>query len=1121
MQKGRRIVCLFAMRYFIYLGILSPSFMRKFLLLLILVSGCKKDDTLFTLLDSGKTGVDFNNYIDEDEENNVLRYGYFYNGGGVAAADFNNDGLVDLYFTGNMVANKLYLNRGDMAFEDVSEKSGTGLNEGWKTGVSLVDINDDGWVDVFVCRAGAADPRLRTKLLYVNNGKTADGIPTFTEKAADYGLNDVSYTTQAVFFDYDRDGDTDCFLLNHSVQEYAGFSNLIASYREQRNEAYGNKLLRNDGGKFTNMTDSAGIVSNVLSFGLGVNVNDFNNDGWQDLYIANDYNENDYLYLNEKNGKFREVIRESMGHVSLFSMGTDAADINNDGLMDVLTLDMLPAGNERIKLTTGDDNYDKYQQLLRAGFHDQSMRNMLQLNNGVNQNGVPVFSEIGQLAGVSNTDWSWAALLADFDNDGWKDIFISNGYARDYTNMEFLKYSVDKQVQGNQGGNAPKQMEVIAQMPPINEPDYIFQNQKNLTFAKKVKEWGFEKSNQSNGAIYADLDNDGDLDLVTSNVGQKAFIYRNNAETMLGSHTSLRVKLSSPKYAYLAGAKVTLYGDSLTQTQNFIPVRGFQSAQWDALHFGLGGNSRIDSLAVAWADGSRQVLKGVTGKELTLRYADARKAADSPTISAPLWEPAALIDFTHMEDARNDFRIQTLLPAMLTYQGPHLAQKDINGDGTDDFYIAGARGQSGALFLSSNGAFRRSVQPAFEADAAFEDADAVFFDADGDGDEDLLITSAGYELNADDPLLASRLYVNEKGSFKKAPFPAIALNASTAAVADLDKDGDLDIFLGSRATPGRFPESAGGVLMVNNGKAGFTDETGSRAPQLREAGMITDAVFGDLEKDGFPDLILTADWMPVQVFSNNRGKLVNASQKWGVANLHGCWNALQAADLDGDGDTDFVVGNMGTNWQWNITSPTGLALYAADFDNLNRVVPVVAVTEQGKQYPYASRDELLDQIPSLKKKYTDYIGYSKATLPEMFSDEKLKGARKFIVNEYRTGVLENTNGKFVFHALPVEAQFAPVHAIAVHDMDGDGKPDITLGGNTRQARVRMGKNDASFIQVFCNKGRLKFSYLPQQKSGFYVAGDVRDLAVFQVGGTQYLLGAINNAPLVGYRFRTR
>lgn len=1095
--------------------------MRKLLFALIFLSACKKDDTLFTLLDAGKTGVDFNNYIEENEENNVLRYGYFYNGGGVAAADFNNDGLVDLYFTGNMVANKMYLNRGDMEFEDVSEKSGTGLNDGWKTGVSLVDINDDGWVDIFVCRAGAQDPRLRTKMLYVNNGKTADGIPTFTEKAAEYGLNDASYTTQAVFFDYDRDGDTDCFLLNHSLQEYAGFSTLLASYRQQRNEAYGNKLLRNDGGRFTNVTDSAGIVSNVLSFGLGVNVNDFNNDGWQDLYIANDYNENDYLYLNEKNGKFREVIRQAMGHVSLFSMGTDAADLNNDGLMDIVTLDMLPHSNERIKLTSGDDNYDKYQQLLRAGFHDQSMRNMLQLNNGPNADGIPVFGEIGQLAGISNTDWSWAALMADFDNDGWKDIFISNGYARDYTNMEFLKYSADKQVETNKGSNAPKQMEIIAKMPPINEPDYIFQNQKNLTFTKKIKEWGFEKNNQSNGAIYADLDNDGDLDLVTNNVGQKAFVYRNNAETMLGGNKTLKVKLTAPRYAYLAGAKVVLYSDSLTQTQNFIPVRGFQSAQWDALHFGLGNKSRIDSLVITWADGKKQRLQGITGNEITLRYADARESA-APAISQPsLWEPAPLLDFTHQEDPRNDFRIQTLLPAMLTYQGPHLAQQDVNGDGTDDIYIAGARGQAGVLFVSNGGGFRKTAQPAFESDAGFEDADAAFFDADGDGDQDLLVTSAGYELAAGDPLLLPRLYLNEKGVFRKAVWPAVGMNASAVAVADVDRDGDLDVFLGSRVVPGRFPESPGGVLLLNDGKAHFTNVTTMHAPDLSKAGMVTDAAFTDLNKDGYPELVLTTDWMPVQVFTNAGGKMRNASQSWGTDGLNGCWNVLQAADLDGDGDADLVVGNMGMNSQWNITSPAGLSLYAADFDQLNRIVPVITVREGGKEFPYASRDELLDQIPSLKKKYTDYVSYSTAAWPDMLPADKLNSARRLEVKEFRTGFLENVNGRFVFHPLPAEAQFAPVHAIAVQDMDGDDKPDIVLGGNASQTRVRMGRTDANLIQVFLNRGRMQFAHARQSKIGFYQSGDVRDLAFVKVAGKQWMLAAINNAPLSAYRLREK
>ncbi|SKB55086.1 FG-GAP-like repeat-containing protein [Dyadobacter psychrophilus] len=1091
---------------------------RIILLITIFFASCQNKDTLFSLLKSNETGIEFNNFIDEDAENNVLAYGYFYNGGGVAAADFNNDGLVDLYFTGNMVANKLYLNKGDLEFEDISEKSGTGLNEGWKTGVSLVDINDDGWIDIFVSRAGAENPRLRSKLLYVNNGKTADGIPTFTEKSAQYGLDDQSYTTQAVFFDYDRDGDTDCFLLNHSVQKYAGFSNLIGSYREQRNEAYGNKLLRNDGGRFSNVTDSSGIVSNVLSFGLGVNISDFNNDGWQDIYIANDYNENDYLYLNQKDGKFKEVIREATGHVSLYSMGTDAADINNDGLMDIMTLDMLPASNERIKLTSGDDNYDKYQQLVRAGFHDQTSRNMLQLNNGVNANGVPVFSEIGQLAGVSNTDWSWAALMGDFDNDGWKDIFVSNGYARDYTNMEFLKYSTDAQVKASQSGKMPTQMEIIAQMPPIDEPDYIFQNQKGLTFAKKIKEWGFEKTNQSNGAIYADLDNDGDLDIVTNNVNQKAFVYRNNAETKIKSNY-LKVKLESPKYAFTAGTKLTLFSDSLTQTQNFMPVRGFQSAQWDHVHFGLGTDSKIDSLVVTWADGSEQVVKNpVVNKSLVVKYSDAKKL-QGRQLAKPFtyWKPVTGPDFTHLEDARNDFRIQTLLPNMLSYQGPKMAQKDINGDGTDDFYIAGARGQAGSLFISQNGKWVRSVQPEFEGDAAYEDADAAFLDADGDGDQDLLIVSAGYELNPEDPLLIPRLYINANGRYRRTSFPKLAGNAGTIAVSDLDKDGDLDVFLGVRVTPGRFPESAGGLLFTNDGKGNFTDQTVQLAPKLAKIGMVTDAVFEDLNKDGYPELILTADWNPIRVFGNNRGKLSDASATYGTAALNGCWNTIKSADLDGDGDLDFVVGNMGVNWQWNLTSPDSLALYAADYDNLQRIVPVIGVTENGVEMPYASRDELLDQIPSLKKKYTDYVSYSKAKLSEILPGEKLKNAQKLSAKIFKSGILENRNGKFIFHPLPVEAQFAPVYAISLFDMDANGKSDIVLGGNLKQTRVRVGKSDANLIQVFLNRGNFGFEYVPQAKSGFFTTGEVRDLAIVTIGHETQLLAAMNNAKLVTYR----
>jgi enediyne biosynthesis protein E4 len=1120
LYKKAGILCL----PFCILEGISKSLLMKYIVFACfwagIVAGCKQNNSLFTLLDARQTGIHFINHIDEDAENNVLNYGYFYNGGGVAAADFNNDGLVDLYFSGNMVANKLYLNKGDLQFEDISEKAGVALHEGWKTGVSLVDINNDGWIDIYVCRSGAENPKLRRNLLYVNNGQTADGVPRFTEQAAAYGLDDDAYTTQAVFFDYDKDGLIDCFLLNHSVQDYAGFSTLLSRYREQKQEKYGNKLLRNNGNGFTNVTDSAGIISNVLSFGLGINVCDFNNDGWPDIYVANDYNEHDYLYLNQQDGTFKDVIRDATGHVSMYSMGTDAADLNNNGWMDIMTLDMLPSGNERIKLTAGDDNYDKYQQLLRAGFHHQTMRNMLHVNNGTNAEGVPVFSEIGQMAGVSNTDWSWSTLMADFDNDGWKDIFVTNGYKRDYTNMQFLKYSTELQLQARQTGKPASQLDIINQMPAIHEPNYIFQNQGNLTFTQKMKEWGLEERSESNGAIYADLDNDGDLDLVVNNINQKAFVYRNNAEARPGN-SYLKVQLAAPDYALLPGTRVQVFSrDNTVQTQEFMPVRGYQSAQWDALHFGFARNDRPDSVRVSWPDGRVQLLKEIAlNQTLAVHHKNAGQYQPSITERMPpLWQEASLFDFQHQEVPRNDFYLQPLLPAMLSYQGPRMAQADLNGDGLPDVYVGGARGQAGGLFLSQGkGLWQKQEQAAFTEDAAFEDATIRFFDANNDGHLDLLVSSSGYDLKPQDPLLQPRLYLNEAGKWRRAPFPELFLNAAALAIADLDQDGDLDIFIAERVKPGKFPLSAGGKILLNDGKGNFSDQTSSLAPQLPEAGMITDAQWADLNGDGYPELLLTGDWMALRVFANSKGRLSDESTAWGTAGLTGCWNVIRAADLDGDGDLDFIVGNMGKNWQWNVTSSQALQLYAADFDNTGGLVPVVSVSENGKEYAYASRDEMLDQVPSLKKKFLSYTSYSTATLSDILPAEKLAKAHKGSAAEWRTGVLENKNGAFVFHPLPPEAQYAPVYAIALTDTDKDGRLDIVLGGNAEHTRIRMGKNDANLLQVFQNRGNMQFAYVPQQQAGLFVKGDVRDLLSLETGEEKWMVVAINNKRIQSYR----
>ncbi|MBU1823176.1 MAG: VCBS repeat-containing protein [Bacteroidetes bacterium] len=1086
-------------------------------LFLVSLLGCQSEETTrFTLLDATATGVTFANTVTESEAINVLKYGYFYNGGGVAAGDFNNDGLVDLYFTGNMTADRLYLNKGGMQFEDVTEVAGIN-HGGWKTGVSLVDINDDGWLDIYICRSTADDPELRRNLLYVNqkNGK-------FIEQAAHYGLDDDSYSTQAAFFDYDHDGDLDCFLLNHSVQEYAGFSNLIASYREKSDTRYGSKLLRNDEGKFTDATATSGLVSNVLSFGLGLNVSDLNNDGWLDLYVTNDYNENDYLYLNQQNGTFKEVVRGAMGHTSFYSMGTDAADINNDGRMDIITLDMLPEPNDRIKLTAGDDNYDKYQMLLRSGFHDQTMRNMLQLNLGTAGSSpntgkamLPEFSEIGQLAGISNTDWSWAALFADFDNDGLKDLFVTNGYARDYTNMEFLKFSTDKQIEIQNGAAMPTQMEIINSMPAISEPNYIFKNKDGLTFEKKTQAWGFAQKSQSNGAAYADLDNDGDLDLVTNNINERAFIYQNNTRTSDDRPDSTlfaQIVLKAPNEALKIGAKVVVWAADKAYYQEFQPVRGFQSAMYGPLHFGLGKAQKIDSITVSWTDGKKSILPNPEPSRLLeadYKTAHAKNKPGSPTILP--YFTATNVPYTHDQIQIDDFKIQPLLPEMRSYTGPCVAQGDVNGDGRQDVYAGGGRGQAGVLFLQTASGFTKSPQTAFDADLDFEDAAATFFDADGDGDLDLLVASSGYALAANHPLLQPRLYLNQNGKFtKSSAVPALLVNARTVAHADVDGDGDQDIFIGASSVPGRYPESQASVLWLNDGRGNFTVNS-----SFTFSGLVTGAEFSDLNNDQQPDLLLVGEWMKPTVLINQKGTFTENQDFTNNLNTTLAYT-LHKVDLDGDGDDDFVIGSAGLNTQYNITSNQGLKMYYGDFGENGQVVPLLSQLKDGREYPYASRDELLNQVPRLRKKFQDYIGYSAATINDIFESDALGQPQSLSARELQSGILWNDSGKLTFEPLPIEAQFAPIHAITTGDVNGDGKQDLILAGNVTHTRVRLGKSDANKGQVYINQGNRKFTLLPQALSGLWVNGDVRAVAM----AGNYLWMGINGQSWRNYSLKS-
>ncbi|GAB3644248.1 VCBS repeat-containing protein [Spirosoma arcticum] len=1107
------------------------------ILLIVSLSACRHKDTLFEKLSSSKTNVTFNNALQESAEFNVLKYSYFYNGGGVAAGDFNNDGLIDLYFTGNLKSNKLYINKGNLGgsslqFEDITDKAGVAAADGWNTGVSLVDINADGWLDMYVCRSVASNPKLRRNLLFVNNKNL-----TFTNKAADYGLDDPGYSTQAAFFDYDRDGDLDCFLLNHSVQEFAGFSRMIGSYKQQANPDYTSKLYQNQNGKFTDVSAQAGLVSNVLSFGLGVAVSDFNDDGWPDLYVSNDYNENDYLYINQQNGRngapqFRESVRDAMGHTSLYSMGSDAADINNDGRMDLLTLDMLPERNERIKLTSGDDNYDKYEQLLRAGFHHQTMRNMVQLNVGdqapsdSGKSTTPIFSEVGQLAGVSNTDWSWAGLFADFDNDGWKDLFVTNGYARDYTNMEFLKFTMDEQLKAKETGQPTDEMAVIAKMPTINEPNYIFRSRSadaqsdtsagsSLRFENKTTDWGFDEPTQSNGAVYADLDNDGDLDLVINNVNAEAGIYQNHADKTAANHY-LTVRLQCPNPATLVGSRVSIWAGGRMQVQEFQPVRGFQSAMYGPLLFGLGTASRVDSVRVRWADGKTQLVRSAAGGQLTVSYAP-RTQTPLPPVPKPYWQTAHLLDVTHREDAVNDFKIQPLLPYMLSQTGPRFAVGDVNGDGLDDVFVGGGRGQGGQVLVQKAGRLVPMAQPALLTDNACEDAGAEWFDADGDRDLDLIVVSAGYELPANDSRLQTRLYLNNgRGTLTKAAtFSDVRVSASCVRVADVDSDGDSDVFVGARVVPGRYPEMPVSHLLLNDGSGRFSDVT-SQQPALAQLGMVTDAAFADLTRDGRPELIVATDFGPVRAFTHQNGRLQLLAN--GLTAITGCWNRLLTRDFDNDGDSDILVANAGQNSQFQATPDRPLMLYgfkgSADGPaGFRASLPVLASYEHAALYPFNARDEMLDQVSSLRRKFTDYASYSKATVTDLFAPDELGTAQKLDATELRTVLFRNDQtaealGRFVVQPLPAEAQFTTAFALAAADVNADGLLDLVIGGNREHNRVRIGKSDANRGQLFLNRGKGQFAYVPMSESGLLWTGDVRDAATVRLGGkTALLIGA--------------
>jgi len=1107
---------------------------KLYFIIVFLMSFPVFSQTGFTKLSPGETKVDFVNRIEENDSLHIFRYEYLYNGNGIGIGDFNNDGLPDLFISGNTVANKLYLNKsenGKIRFADVTRKAKVEGNGTWSTGVSVADVNGDGLLDIYVCHSGffrkLSD---KNNELFINQG-VKNGVPVFKEMAVEAALNAIgSQSTQAAFFDYDKDGDLDMFLLNHSNHSVNPFLN-TREMRAMPNPYFGNRLFENisEKGKlkFKDVTQKAGIINNALNFGLSVVVSDINQDGWPDLYTTSDYTEVDCYYVNNKNGTFTESLKKSFSHVSKFSMGADVADFNNDGQPDVLTLDMLPEDNRRQKLLKGADLYDQYHLLLDSGYYHQNMRNMLQLNRGKDQDGNIRFSEIGQLSGISNTDWSWAGLMADLDNDGWKDLLITNGYLRDFTDMDFLKYTVaDEQMKQVTKGNLDfKTYGLVQKMPSNKLRNYIFRNaQANkgpYAFEDVSADWGLAGENVSNAAAYADFDGDGDLDLVISNVNEPATIYQNNAK-----RKSLTLKLTGSGLNTAAlGSKVWVYTAGNMQYAELYPVRGYQSSVSTDLLFGLGDSGKADSIKVVWPSGEVSHIAGTDTRllELNESAAVAEVSLNRETDRKPVFQKVASdqtgVHFIHHENEFVDFKVEVLLPYQLSKMGPALAKGDVNGDGHDDLFFGGASGQSGILYLQQkNGSFKPADMQPWHANMVCEEVFAHFFDADRDGDPDLYVVSGGNEFEDQSPEYRDHLYINTgDGHFEESflALPSMKSPKQCIASADMDGDGDADLFIGGRAVPGSFPVAARSYILRNDSQGKnpkFTDVTAEWNKDLLTPGMITSVYFQDMDKDGKPDLMLAGDWMKIRTFKNSGSSFTEISTAE-LADTDGMWASITPVDLDQDGDIDFVLGNCGLNNQYKASTWKPLSLYYNDFDKNGVVDPILTYYVGDKSYPMFSRDEMLDQMVSLKRKFTSYASYANVTIEDIFGKEAVSKSPVLYCKQLGSIVLENKGDfKFTTHDLPNDVQFSRLSGVVATDINGDGKTDLIMAGNFSPYRVQLGPCDASVGMVLKQTRAFQFESMQPSETGFWASGDIRYMV--SLDSKRIVLSVNNGAPLI-------
>lgn len=1090
---------------------------------------CKPEpNTLFKLLPPEKTGIGFQNDVMEDEYLNILSNEYIYNGAGVGIGDFNNDELPDIFFSGSQVTNRLYLNNGNLTFKDITRESRIAGRGIWSTGVAVADINSDGWQDIYVCATNHLDAEMRRNQLYIHEGLNEAGIPVFSEKSKEYGLDDEGYSTHAALFDYDNDGDLDLYVLTNFLD-----TPTPNTYREKKLDGSAesnDRLFRNDGNNtFTNVTLAAGIV--YEGYGLGISIVDFNDDGWRDIYITNDFLTNDLMYINNQDGTFSNKIDRYIKHQTHSAMGHDIADINNDGLVDIFTLDMLPEDNEGMKRMHGVTRFSNEENDESLGYQPQYKRNMLQINNGPDAYGNHTFSEEGLMAGIYATEWSWAALLADFDNDGYRDLFVSNGYPRDVTDLDYA-------VSGMGRGRGFSNEEVMTMIPVRSMSNYIFKNNGDLTFDNKTADWGLDRASFANGAAYVDLDIDGDLDLVTNNYNEPAMVYENtlyhdeeDKETHYLSIRLLAENSSTDKVGIQPlGAKVYLFSsDGEIKYADHSNFCGYRSTVDPIIHFGLGKTELIDSLMVVWPNGMKQKLRDILADQiLSIEYkpevlVEKRNVLPLPDSSKYIFKEVSRkygFNYQHKEKIFNDYQLQNTLPHQFSRSGPSLAVGDVDGNGLMDLFIGGSVGNPGLFFIQGQSGFAQRQLVIDESD--HEDLGSLLFDVEGDGDLDLYLVSGGVERGLIPDNYQDRLLLNDgKGNFELSQdaLPAIPVSGSCVKSADYDLDGDLDLFVGGHIFPGNYPKKVSSYLLRNDSKENhpkFTDVSNEICPSLKELGMVTDALWTDFNNDQQIDLLVVGEWMPITFLQNEGDKFLNVTTSSGIDPYLGWWNSLAGGDFDNDGDMDYVAGNEGLNSYFKASEDEPIIAYGSDFDNNGRydvVLTSFALSKDGnrKDFPVHFRSDLGKQLELMKKRFTTYAGYSEATIDELFTPAELEHTQKSMATWMANSYIENLgNGKFELSSLPRQAQVAPIFGMQAGNFNGDNFLDLLVIGNFYGNSIFWGRMDAMNGLLMLGDGLGGFECADYTDTGFYVPGDGKDLVHLPLANGKELYIASQN-----------